>query len=614
VLGEGSTTDVPPAAFGRFRVLHQIAVGSLGPVFRGEDPDTHQAVAITHIQLELARPAALLAVGALRDLVGALPDHPSIAQPLDAGLHEKTPYFVTIFADGEPLDVALDTYGPAAIPDALPRIEALARALDLAAESHIYHGTLEPRDILVSADETILTGLGILQAFESHVAVPARRGVCVAPEIQAGGAATAQADRFSLAAIAYQWLFGRPAEIVDDHRVEVPALPDVDRDGLSETFSRGLALRANDRFATCVAFVTSLRRATTGGSGRRRGAPAAAPIRSTSGRGRNVSPEGSLPFESDAIAAAEAREPDVLMTATPAAPIADLELAPGARTHLQAPSLAGLADTSPSPASGGRFTFSSVAAALVGGVAMGAVGGYLLARWPDARAGRASITDAPPSASRDAGREFTESPLPAVPAALNESPSTAALADPAAVPAPPSDLVDRTAAAPAPAARAETARLLVRSSPSGATVAVDGATRGTTPLALRDLPFGTRRVSVGRAGYDTVERRVSLSADRPSRSVEVVLRATQAPKSSAPVVPAATTGALSVESRPAGAAVAIDGRLAGKTPLLLDRLAPGTHTVRIERSGYRPWATTIDVKPGDRARVAASLVGGRDPE
>ena len=73
----------------------------------------------------------------------------------------------------------------------------------------------------------------------------------------------------------------------------------------------------------------------------------------------------------------------------------------------------------------------------------------------------------------------------------------------------------------------------------------------------------------------------------------------------------AAEGGLLVDSRPAGAAVFIDGRPAGVTPLALAGIVPGTYSVRIERAGYRAVTTRVDVKAGERARVAARLEGGQ---
>jgi hypothetical protein len=66
-------------------------------------------------------------------------------------------------------------------------------------------------------------------------------------------------------------------------------------------------------------------------------------------------------------------------------------------------------------------------------------------------------------------------------------------------------------------------------------------------------------------------------------------------------------GLLHVDSRPRGAQVFVDGRLVGITPLLLSDVRPGTHAVRVDLRGHRRWVTSVDVAPGERHRVAASL-------
>jgi serine/threonine protein kinase len=371
VLGEGSTTHVPPAAFGRFRVLHQIAVGSLGPVFRGEDPDTHQPVAIVHLQHDLGRQAALLAVGALRDLVGALPDHPSVAQPIDAGLHDQRPYLVTSFAQGEPLDVALSTYGPAAITDALPRLEALAQALDAAAALKIWHGALEPSDIMVSSDETVLTGMGLAQLL-NHAGA-ADGGPYQAPEVQGGPRFSAAADQFAFAAIAYEWLFGQSIGRLPGVRVDVPNLPDVDRDALAGAFNRALSPDPKERFSTCAAFVETLRRSTVvERRGRGRAGDNVAALRPKRAAPRPS--EDHLPFASaeDDVEDLTARAPAI---PDPPARVsfADLDLDASARAAGD-----GVPASVATPLeSRGAFSLGTVAAALAGGVALGAIGGYL---------------------------------------------------------------------------------------------------------------------------------------------------------------------------------------------------------------------------------------------
>ena len=73
----------------------------------------------------------------------------------------------------------------------------------------------------------------------------------------------------------------------------------------------------------------------------------------------------------------------------------------------------------------------------------------------------------------------------------------------------------------------DSGRLLVRSTPAGAGVVVDGQSRGVTPLDLRELAFGAHTIEVSHPGHDTRQRRVTLSERRPARSVDFELRPTE---------------------------------------------------------------------------------------
>jgi hypothetical protein len=72
------------------------------------------------------------------------------------------------------------------------------------------------------------------------------------------------------------------------------------------------------------------------------------------------------------------------------------------------------------------------------------------------------------------------------------------------------------------------------------------------------------------------------------------------------------TGALFVDSHPAGAEVFVDDAPVGRTPLLLNDVRSGEHRVRLGLPGHRTWATSVDVIGGERTRVAASLEQGQE--
>jgi hypothetical protein len=150
-------------------------------------------------------------------------------------------------------------------------------------------------------------------------------------------------------------------------------------------------------------------------------------------------------------------------------------------------------------------------------------------------------------------------------------------------------------------APASTGRILVRSTPAGATVTVDGVPRGQTPAAIRELSFGSHVILVTAVGYPQWQQTITLTEDRPSQSFEVSLEGAGATTT----VPGAA--GLQVDSRPSGARVFVDGTAVGVTPLQLPTIAAGTHMIRIELAGFRPWATSVTVTSGQRTRVAASL-------
>jgi PEGA domain-containing protein len=64
--------------------------------------------------------------------------------------------------------------------------------------------------------------------------------------------------------------------------------------------------------------------------------------------------------------------------------------------------------------------------------------------------------------------------------------------------------------------------------------------------------------------------------------------------------------ALAVESTPAEADLAVDGKREGKTPYLT-WLSSGTHTVTVEKPGYKTWQGTLTASPGTLTKFSPVL-------
>jgi hypothetical protein len=145
-------------------------------------------------------------------------------------------------------------------------------------------------------------------------------------------------------------------------------------------------------------------------------------------------------------------------------------------------------------------------------------------------------------------------------------------------------------------------------------VTLNGRWRGRTPLAIDDLPFGRYTVRIVQPGYTVAREQVALSRAQAERTVSFKLEPERRGRAASPPPapqeePASseTNGVLFVDSRPRGAQVFVDGRLAGTTPLRLPDVRIGSHVVRLELRGHRRWSTSASVSAARETRVTGSL-------
>jgi hypothetical protein len=126
--------------------------------------------------------------------------------------------------------------------------------------------------------------------------------------------------------------------------------------------------------------------------------------------------------------------------------------------------------------------------------------------------------------------------------------------------------------------------LVVYSTPSGATVFVDGRNEGVTPLSLDRVGQGERDISLQLGGYETYRGRVAVTPAAVAR-----VDATLSP----------LPGGLSVVSIPNAGRVYVDGEFQGEAPVNLRGIEPGAHNVRVELRGHAPESRTVQVGRGE---------------
>jgi serine/threonine-protein kinase len=627
-------------------------------VFRAFDPDGDRLVAVKAFRLDLAPELVHRLVAEFDRLIAAGLTHPSAIAPLASGIDGVTAYLAQQYVAAESLDLTLRR-GPLTVADSLRISTELAGALDAAAALHILHGVLHPRDVLLASDDTKLTGLGIARAVE-RVGGPSQiRRPYTAPERGSSGVWDRRADVFGLAAITHEMLWRHRIVGTGGNAVEdLTEIPGADLSELRAVFARALAEDPTARFETAGEFVAALADAFSIQSVLLQPGATYEDVRLPLERdAEEPEPPALILFEPepsrfDAIEADA--EPDVeavpqpSMEAVPQLSMADAEIPPVLPLQLIEPR-----DHEPPDTvlveTRSRSGISPIAFALLIGGAIGFAAGFGVGTWgrsPDSVPSDTS-TVANATATTGPGRDFTEaslggatrkadpapagvtaepgtptdptatggtSPAGTSPAAARSpahsspslgSPGTASddgVGDRARVPSP-VQIDQKTAAAPI------VGTLLVRSTPMGARVVVDGREYGRTPVTVGSLSRGVHKVRVVRDGYVPDDRQVTVTSAQRTHSMTVRL----APQRVAPTAPAAAQPAapsaapLTIESRPAGATVFLDGHPIGTTPAVVPDVAGGTHAVDLELEGYRRWSSTIHVVTSEKNKVTASL-------
>ena len=650
-------------------MLHQIGVGALGPVFRTYEPTRDRLVAVKVFRFDITPEQAQALAGELSKAAEAGLFHPSIVEPIAAGVEGSLPYRAEEYVAAESLDVAMRHYAPAALDKALPFIAQLAGAIDFARAAGIGHGALHPRDVFVTPDEARATGFGVVEALERvGLRAPVRRPYS-APERIAEGPWGAEADVFSLAAIAYELLTGRRPAGTGSQIGGTNGSPGGDLDGRIEAvLVRAMDDHPASRFPSALAFASALEAAARGDavpaapSAPRAVAPAAAvapvpeipaaPAVQEPGddvdaerdedeahhawlaaeRGRAADVEAPSLFDEEAEADRFMLEAAALDTTPPleAEPFADeVELShdrgaelrsavvlpyQGDRKTPEPPRLLGAAPGTDGTHAGEGPRMLPLAVTLVIGLLLGFAAGYAVASRSRTTVVAGTAAAPPPASPQQqppaAGREFSEQVVRPTP------PQTATAAPSGTPPAVAPDAQPDTAPVGAPPPAPTTGQIVVRSTPARAGVTINGRWRGRTPLTLDGLPFATYTVRVVQPGFAVASEDVALSSSAPSRTVQVRLRPEEAAARARPrpqpparptAAPARFTGSLYVDSRPRGARVLIDGRAVGTTPLLLPEVDAGSHVVRLELENHRPVALSKRVAAGEEARVTLSL-------
>ncbi|MCD4822233.1 MAG: PEGA domain-containing protein [Methanococcoides sp.] len=138
----------------------------------------------------------------------------------------------------------------------------------------------------------------------------------------------------------------------------------------------------------------------------------------------------------------------------------------------------------------------------------------------------------------------------------------------------------------------QTGIISLSSSPSGVSVYLDGKSKGTTPLILNGIPIGSHTIKLTKSGYNDVSKTVTVSSGKNSLISESLSE---------------QTGIISLSSSPSGVSVYLDGKSKGTTPLILNGIPIGSHTIKLTKSGYNDVFKTVTVSSGKTSSISKNL-------
>lgn len=237
------------ALAGRYAVEREIGAGGMATVYLAQDLKHDRQVAVKVLRPDLA--AAMGADRFLREIkIAAQLHHPHILPLYDSGEADDFLYYVMPYIEGQSLREKLAKEGELPIAEAVKILREVADALASAHKHGVVHRDIKPDNIMLSENHALVTDFGVAKAVSEATGREAltTAGVAIGtPAYMAPEQAAAEphidhrADIYSLGALAYELLTGRPPftgasqqvvlaahvtqapEPVTNHRPAVPA-------------------------------------------------------------------------------------------------------------------------------------------------------------------------------------------------------------------------------------------------------------------------------------------------------------------------------------------------------------------------------------------------------
>ncbi len=209
------TDEQLPRYFGDYELLEKIAQGGMGVVFKAQQASLNRIVAIKMISSgQFAGEVEIKRFYVEAEAAGKL-DHPGIVPVFDVGCFQGRHYYSMAFVEGQSLSARIRK-APLSPRQAASMVQQIATAIQVAHDQGIIHRDLKPGNVLLDdRDQPRITDFGLAKRVEGESELTTTGIVLgtlsyMPPEQAAGKKIEAAADIYSLGAILYAMLTGRP--------------------------------------------------------------------------------------------------------------------------------------------------------------------------------------------------------------------------------------------------------------------------------------------------------------------------------------------------------------------------------------------------------------------
>lgn len=220
----GPSTEIPMSfADDRYRIFELLGEGSRKRVYLAQDTMLNREIALAVIKTEGLDEAARVRITREAQVMGRLGDHPSILPIHDLRLDGEQPYLILPLMSGGDLEGLISKATDRRIPlsQALEITRSVAQGLEFAHSKGVIHRDVKPGNIWLAANgEAKIGDFGLALAdADSRITQEGMMVGSVAympPEQALGGEITLKADLYSLGAVLYEMVTGRPPFLGDD--------------------------------------------------------------------------------------------------------------------------------------------------------------------------------------------------------------------------------------------------------------------------------------------------------------------------------------------------------------------------------------------------------------